>query len=265
MRPDLLVSFSAGETSALMAFLIKNDKTLNRIFKVHYVIANTGQEDERSLMFADKCDKHFDLNLTWVEADIQQRTRSGTKHKVVSFETATRGDSLFRAMCSKYGIPNLGYPHCSRELKKRPLFSWRKENFNKYAVFAVGIRTDEIDRMSVEDEKEGVLYPLVSLYGVSKSDVNAFWAKQPFRLEIPPHRGNCLWCWKKSDSKLEKVYRESPEAFDVPISLERDFATIRPERGYQSLFRKNRNTEQLIAKFDGSTQSNGCESSCDGF
>lgn len=261
MRPDLLVSFSAGETSGLMSYLIKNDKTLNRIFRVHYVFSNTSQEDEESLIFADRCDKHFGLKLTWVEADFHPG-RKGTTHRVVSFDTATRDGSLFDAMCAKYGIPNLGYPHCNRELKKRPLFSWRKKHFNKYAMFAVGIRTDEIDRISLESEKDGVIYPLIDLYGVSKSDVNAFWSNQDFRLNIQSHRGNCVWCWKKSDLKLKKVYEETPEAFDVPRSLERRFGLSRPERGPQTLFRKNRSTTQLIETFDGTDLSNGCDDEC---
>lgn len=263
MRPTLLVSFSAGKTSALMCFLIKNDLALNRIYDIHYVIANTSQEDEESLRFANNCDKHFRLNLTWVEAVISSEMRVGTKHRVVDFNSASRDGSLFYDMCAKYGIPNLAYPHCTRELKKKPLFSWRRENFNKYAIFAVGIRLDEIDRMSVEDEKEGVIYPLISLYKITKDDVNAFWSNQPFTLDLPEHRGNCVWCWKKSDRKLESVYKETPGAFNIPLELESRYSNVRPERGIQKLFRKNRSTLELIAGFDGSNISNGCETGCE--
>jgi 3'-phosphoadenosine 5'-phosphosulfate sulfotransferase (PAPS reductase)/FAD synthetase len=83
-----------------------------------FVFANTGEEDERTLEFVDRCDKEWGLNVVWVEAEVSPTKRVGTSHRIVTFETATRGPSLFERMIEKYGIPNKSAPHCTRELKQ---------------------------------------------------------------------------------------------------------------------------------------------------
>ena len=62
-----VVLFSGGRTSAFLAKYIKeNPKYKNCIF----VFMNTGKEREETLIFADKCDKEFGLNLIWLEANV---------------------------------------------------------------------------------------------------------------------------------------------------------------------------------------------------
>lgn len=61
--------------------------------------------------------------------------------------------------------------------------------------------------------KEKKLRYLVEFSDLDKQGVNAFWEKMPFRLEIPEHLGNCVFCFKKSLNKVALAIRDEPELF----------------------------------------------------
>jgi len=88
---------------------------------------------------------------------------------------------------------------------------------------AIGIRADEIDRISRSAEENKLIYPLVH-WGVDKEDILTWWEDQDFDLEIPEHFGNCKWCWKKSYKKLMTIMVEEPEAFDFPRKMEKKYS-----------------------------------------
>lgn len=215
---DLVVSFSGGETSAYMAKWLMANKSqdYNRIF---CVFANTGQENEETLEFVDRCDKEFSLNVHWIEAVVHHDKRKGTTHRPVDFKTASRNGGPFEEVIKKYGIPNKAYPHCTRELKLGPIRDWLQTAGIVDYHMAIGIRADEIDRMQADAKAKGLIYPLVKL-GVTKPDVNLFWSKQPFRLDLKGYQGNCKWCWKKSLRKHLTLINESPESYSFPERME---------------------------------------------
>jgi 3'-phosphoadenosine 5'-phosphosulfate sulfotransferase (PAPS reductase)/FAD synthetase len=158
-KPVLFVSFSGGRTSAYMSkWLIDN---VSHLFELCFTFANTGQEHEKTLDFVHQCDKAINMRLVWVEADVQHGKRVGSKHKIVSYATASRNGEPFEEVIKKYGIPNAAFQHCNREMKLNPLNSYRNvvlENLDPCAFgFAIGIRADEADRMSGHAEKT-VLY-----------------------------------------------------------------------------------------------------------
>ena len=109
------VSISGGETSCYMAKLVKDMYSANN--EVIYTFANTGQEREETLVFLNECDKQWNLGIVWLEAVINPIKGEGTRHNVVTFETANRDGRVFEDMIKKYGIPNKAFPHCNRELK----------------------------------------------------------------------------------------------------------------------------------------------------
>ncbi len=224
-RKKGLVSFSGGETSAYMAqWLIANMPE----YEFVTVFANTGQELEETLEFVEKCDRLFGLNVVWVEADVQPY-KQGTKAKTVDFDSASRSGEPFEAVIQKYGIPGVGFPHCSRELKLRPIKDYAKAigwATGTYDTF-IGIRADEIDRMNPSMGKEKILYPLVS-QGFTKEDVNRFWDEQPFRLQIKGYEGNCKACWKKSKRKLLTIAKDHPERFDFVLKMEAQYGNVKP-------------------------------------
>ena len=90
---NILVTFSGGRTSAFMAKYIKERYCNDNIL---FVFANTGKEAEATLEFANKCDKEFELNLVWLEAEINPEKGIGTAYKIVGFETANRNGLPFR-------------------------------------------------------------------------------------------------------------------------------------------------------------------------
>lgn len=275
---NFLVSFSGGRTSAYMThrFLIENPNS-----NIKVVFANTGQEDERTLEFVKNCDEKLGFNSIWVEAEVQHEMGLGTKHKVVEFESASRGGEPYKEVIKKFGIPNKITPHCTRELKQRPITSyarslgWGPKDY--YTV--IGIRSDEIDRVNARYKELNIIYPLIS-WGIYKADVLNFWSEQEFDLILPEHRGNCTWCWKKSYRKLFTLIEESPEIFDFPMEMEEEFSltgSVAKRNGRpMKFFRGDLSTKDLFELKEKSKYStfidqrflditNGCSDSCEVF
>lgn len=243
----LFISFSGGRTSAYMTRkLLERREEYDEIV---VIFANTGSEDWRTLLFVDQCDKEFGFNVVWVEAVVHPGRGVGTTHKIVTYQTAARDHEPFEAVIRKFGIPNSHYPHCTRELKQRPMYSFlRKLGWKKgeYKV-AIGIRSDEIDRVSESAMRDGAFYPLVD-WGIAKPEILADWSKQPFNLLIPEHYGNCRHCHKKSDRKLLTIAKEAPDVFDFPTRMEQEFGFAGPGNndGPRRHYRGNRSALQIL-------------------
>ena len=71
MKKKLLISFSGGETSAFMAQWLWNNK--QHEFDMIFVFANTGEENEETLEFVEKCSDYFGFNVIWVEANVNSK------------------------------------------------------------------------------------------------------------------------------------------------------------------------------------------------
>lgn len=211
-KETLFVSFSGGRTSAYMCWWLL--KFMGHIYNFIFVFANTGQEHEKTLEFVNECDKHFGLNLFWIEAVTHYGKRKGCTHKIVNYETASRKGGPFEAVIKKYGIPNKQFPHCNRELKLNPIFSFKRSlGFRSDHQMAVGIRVDEIDRIGPKAKEHGCVHPLIKWNPTTKAEIRHWWAAQEFDLEVPEHLGNCVTCWKKSIRKLMTVAKNEPERF----------------------------------------------------
>lgn len=242
----LLISFSGGETSALMAKLIMENMA-GEYDAIRTVFANTGQENEETLAFVDRCDKAFGLGVVWIEGVTSGDQGTGARCREVTFETANRDGQPFEDMIRKYGLPGPGWGHCTRELKTRPITRWARENGWLPGTYdtAIGIRADEIDRMSPEANAHHIIYPLISRFPHSKPKVNEFWQRQPFRLNLKGYQGNCKWCWKKSLRKHLTIITETPEAYEFPERMEREYAHAGAGTGPRQLFRENRTVADL--------------------
>lgn len=219
-KQPLVVSFSGGQTSAYMGWWLKEN--MSEKYDLHYVFANTGQEDEKTLEFVDRCDQEWGLGVVWLEAKVSHERGIGTRHETVDFRTAARMGEPFEEVIKKYGIPNQAYPHCTRELKLQPINSYVKSLGLDDRLMAVGIRADEIDRMSPAARSANIVYPLIQWHPTAIDDVNAWWDAMPWKLEIPQFRGNCTTCFKKGFRKLATIMQETPEAFDFFERMERD-------------------------------------------
>lgn len=264
---QLVVSVSGGRTSGYMAARLKAEYSDR--YDMRFVFANTGQEHENTLKFVDRLDKHFRLNLVWVEADVHHGERVGTRFKIVDFESASRRGEPYEQVIKKYGIPNKAYPHCNRELKLAPINKWVESAGLEDRLMAVGIRADEIDRMSVQAEQNRIVYPLVSWFPTMKYEVMAWWSKQPFDLELPERLGNCTWCWKKSWKKHAQNVREDAGIYEFPHRMEKLYGLAGHNvDGTKRVFsRGNKSAKDILSgNFDGGNdESNGCSEQCDIF
>lgn len=269
----LLVSFSGGRTSAFMAHELKCN--YSEQYEMVFVFANTGEEWESTLEFVDRCDKEWGLGVVWVEA-VPHEEGIGTTHRIVDFESASRRGEPFEAVIKKFGIPNKTFPHCTRELKFRPITSYaRSIGWSEYKS-AIGMRADEPRRITGNPEK--IVYPLAHWFPTDKPTINDWWGKQPFNLGLMEHQGNCKWCWKKSLKKHIIIAKESPEAFQFPAKMENIYPTVGAwKEGMpvnRTFFREYRSTRDIFAlsrllkppsRMESPDEDSGCSESCEPF
>jgi hypothetical protein len=73
--------------------------------------------------------------------------------------------------------------------------------------------------------------------GVTKEEVAAFWAAQPFDLGMDSDFGNCDLCWKKNEGKLIRTIQEDPSRVIWWSGTEERFSQVfRQDRlNYRSL------------------------------
>jgi hypothetical protein len=225
MKNKLLVcTFSGGRTSAFMGIFLKNYPKYKDFDKV-FIFANTGKEREETLQFIDRCDKHFGLNIVWLEADINKEKGVGTSFKVVSYETAARNGQPFKSMLEKYPMPNTFASNCTRELKQSPIKKYVQTLGYDEVFTAMGIRYDERHRVSMSAERDKIIYPLINDIKVDAKFVRNWWRKQPFDLELKDYEGNCDLCFKKSIRKKLTIIKENPSIADWWLEMESRFGT----------------------------------------
>lgn len=229
MKEKLLISFSGGRTSAYMTWFMLNQWKDRDKYDMVVVFANTGKEREETLQFVHKCDIEFGFNTVWIEAFVHYQKGKGTTYVVVDFETADRIGETFEDVIYKYGMPNQNAPHCSRELKKAPIRSYAKSLGWKGYYTALGIRTDEPKRLNWEAKKQNKFIYFAELLSVTKNDINAFWSKQSFDLELKSYEGNCDLCYKKGLRKLMTIVKDKPEFADWWREMENKYQMFTPE------------------------------------
>jgi len=233
MKEKLLVTVSGGESSGYMAIKLFNE--YQDIYDMHFVYANTGQEHEKTLEFVHNIETIEGLPIVWIEAVVYHDDAKSSGYKVVNYETASRGGEPFEEVIKKYGLPTEGFMHCTRELKINPMNSYMKDNGIKKRT--LGIRADEPNRYHPTDD---VLYPLYD-WGFTTKDKRAFWDNHSFKLEIPEYLGNCTWCYKKSDRKLNLLAVEHKEVFDFPLRMEEKYRDDK-----RKIFRGYRTTKDVL-------------------
>lgn len=228
-------------------------KDLGPTYDINVVFANTGQEHPHTLDFIKECDTRLGFNTVWLEAVVNPEAGKGIRHKIVTYETASRDGRPFRDYIAKYGIPNMGSPQCTSRLKENVMNSylraigWGKGTYKT----SIGIRADEAHRVSARAEEAGFYYPLVAA-GYTKERVIQHVRSWGFDLTIPEHLGNCTWCWKKSYRKLLTIAKSNPEFLEFPAQMEKEFGTFKvtpatgsPD-GRRLFFRGHRSTTDLI-------------------
>lgn len=212
--------------------------------------ANTGCEHANTLRFIRDCDNNLGFNTVWLEAVVGGKG-TGIRHRVVTYETASRNGEPFEAYIAKYGIPSSALPQCTSRLKTEVMESylksigWRRGKKLNYQT-AIGIRADEIDRMSSKAKENGFIYPLVE-YGYTKEQVLNEMRQYAWDLNIPgEHYGNCVWCWKKSFRKLMTLAQASPEVFDFPKRMEEKYSNHKVKSSPRRFFRGQKTVGEIF-------------------
>ena len=228
----LCIPVSGGESSAYMALRLRDE--LADDVETCFPFANTGQEKEETLEFVKLLETKYGLPIVWLEAKINPEQNKGTRHTIVDFDSACRDGKLFEDLCAKYGLPNPNFFHCTRELKESPILSYcRSIGWGKFPEFlrAIGIRSDELDRVSPNYKLNGIYYPMAFEWRTTKPHINDFWSNEPKRLGLKGWEGNCKWCYKKDHRKHARMIIDNPEIYEVPKELERKFKHVKAKEG----------------------------------
>lgn len=216
-RTDLpiLISFSGGRTSAFMAKLLLNHPWFEQHEKV-VCFANTGREFVQTLDFVHECDVRWNLGVVWLEAAVTPEKGTGTTFTIVDYDSASRNGEPFKAVISKYGIPNKQFPHCTRELKQMPIRKYMQYlGYNEW-ITAVGIRADEPHRINHGNDSNFInpFFPLNDLMSVDEAFIRGWWDRQEFDLNLKDYQSNCDLCWKKSKRKRLTLISENVNVAD---------------------------------------------------
>lgn len=206
------IAFSGGRTSAFMLHQIleANGGLPDRVV---VSFQNTGREMPQTLDFVQECAERFGVRIVWLEY-----RRDMPKFEVVSHNSASRAGEPFEALIeARKFLPNQQARFCTTELKVRTAKRYlRSLGWDRWTN-ATGIRADEPHRLNKPAPKDRwtVWNPLADA-GVSRHDVAAFWARQPFDLRLPNVGGNC-WlgncdgCFLKSEAHVAAFTRDFPE------------------------------------------------------
>lgn len=235
MIDNLLISFSGGRTSAFMTKYILENVNYDKYNKI-IVFMNTGKEREETYKFINDCDQNWNFKTVWIEPVIFESGKN--TFKIVDYKTADRTGKAFEDMIKRYGIPNVSFPHCTRELKLNPVRKYMLSIGIKDYLTAMGIRADEPHRLS---PKKNIIYPLASDMVMTSTLIRSFWEKQSFDLQLKDYEGNCDLCWKKSKRKKMTLIKNNNKISDWWSSMEKKYS-----KGNYNFHRNNESTQDLI-------------------
>lgn len=244
MKKKLLISFSGGRTSAYMLWWLWNVWEDRHNWEMIAVFANTGKEVEGTLFFIDECAAEWNIPIVWIEGYPSEKGKGwAVRHKVVTYETASRNGEPFEAMIARLGIPSSEAPFCSPQLKREAIFDFaRSIGWNDYKI-AIGIRADETKRIGRNKKNKKIILPLVTLNPKNKVEIILWWKQQSFDLDIHPDDGNCDNCWKKSFPGLVRNMVRKPDSFKWWEEMTNKYGRFNP--------RENKELDRQVNFFRG--------------
>lgn len=234
---NIFCSISAGYSSVMMAVMMPIWFPKHNII---YVMANTSKERSESLEFMNECDKHYKLNMVWLEAEFHKKG-VGVTPNAVTYDNLKVNGEIFEQGIKKLGIPSQVNKWCNRDMKLEILRKYADSVFgrNNYSV-AVGLRVDEMDRVRKDYKTNNVFYPLMDRK-IDSNARNKFWNDQPIQITIPAFKGNCDICFAKSNRKVMTILKEEPNKGDWWDSMIKKYGqiTIDGKPSYNDLLEVN--------------------------
>ena len=226
-----VVSFSGGRTSAYLVYLMERARK-EFGWKVKYLFCDTGVESPQTYVFIRNIVKFWGIDLIVLRAIVNPILGQGNTYQ--QFQVSDLMNSAvmppfqpFLDMMRKYGTPSVAGPYCSERMKKDISDLYCKDHFGKNFITWLGMRSDEPRRLK---PKAGIKY-LADLVSVDKQDILDWWKEQPFDLDLDESEGNCLYCVKKSSSKLALAIKKNPNFYRLWKYYISD-DSIREKEGY---------------------------------
>jgi hypothetical protein len=231
MDKNILVAISGGRSSAMMSYQIHTSEKYKDWNKV-YCFANTGMERPETIAFLKNIEKHWGIEITKIEGIYSTEMGVGISYKIVDWEELDMNARPFEmAIAHKNkgsydGLPNSAAPYCSSSMKTIPSQKFGNDIFgiNNYKM-AIGFRAEDMPKriswaeIKVDSKR---IFPLLTDFDkpISQKDLNFFFDKQPFKLEIHSKFGNCQLCWKKSEKNLIEIIKYGTTFIDWVNGME---------------------------------------------
>ena len=209
-----VISFSGGRSSAFMLHMLL-DEHGGLPDNSEVIFTNTGKEMPQTLDFVRDCEKQWQVPITWLEY------RKGYKYEQVTYDNASRNGEPFADLIDDRSfLPNSVMRFCTSELKIKTIERYFGKNHTKY----IGIRADEPRRVSrIRAKGDDSIMPLADA-GITKQDINAFWANHSFDLNLPNASvntlSNCDLCFLKGAAIRKSIIEFQPELADWWIEQE---------------------------------------------
>ena len=251
------ISFSGGRTSAYMLWrVLEANGGLPDDCAV--VFANTGKEEEATLEFVRDCATNWAVPIEWIEwRDDAQG------YALIDFDSAARNGEPFEALIKKRSyLPNAVTRFCTSDLKIKPMYRLMRDvdMLGDGLDMMIGIRADEARRVAKmrngkhsESVKIENVLPL-AVAGITVHDVNAFWAMQPFNLNLTTFKGrtlagNCDLCFLKPEAQRLSLIAERPARAVWWIRMETAAAINRDVTKDGATFKKDGPTYKQLLDF----------------
>jgi 3'-phosphoadenosine 5'-phosphosulfate sulfotransferase (PAPS reductase)/FAD synthetase len=244
-KENLMVTISGGRSSAMMARHIQlSDKYKD--FKKVYVFCNTGMERPETIQFLKDIEKYWQIPLIKIEGVYSNDLGTGIKYNIVEWDELDMSAKTFSNMIEHKtkgifkGLPNQNAPYCSENLKTTPAKKLCNDIFgvNNYKI-AIGFRKEDMPKRiswaEIKEDKKRI-FPLLTDFEspVSQLDLNKYWYKEQFKLNLHGKYGNCELCWKKSDNNLIENIRFGTRFIDWYNEQEQKYNST-SFRGHKSI------------------------------
>lgn len=248
-KPDgpTIISFSGGRTSGFMLWNVLQACGGKLPEDVIACFQNTGLEHPKTYEFVKQVEEKWQVPILWLEMTVDQ-AECGKKsygYRQTNFETASRlGEPFAELIKKKKYLPNPVARFCTSELKVLTVNRYVENElgWDDWDVF-VGLRADEpwrVAKLKSDNRKDNPLAPLHKA-GHTTQDVAEFWKQCDFDLDLPGGDntfGNCVGCFLKGRSKLERIMENNPDHFAWWIQMEKEVGgTFRSDRpSYETMF-----------------------------
>lgn len=248
-----VISVSGGRTSGLMLYKIIEAYDGKLPPDIVPIYANTGKEEEATLVFLKEQSERWSVPIVWVEYAEKEEGTGKKQFKVVNFDTASRNGEPFATLITERKfLPNAVARFCTSELKIRAMHRYIRQVLGwEEWISCVGIRADEQRRVAklaarrgAETPDECAIAPLADA-GITVADVGAFWKAQPFDLGLPnmngrTMHGNCDLCFLKGADQVLALIREKPSRALWWIEQEKRVESLTKFKGDGARFRNDR-------------------------